>query len=863
MKLRLLAALAAMVLGTGCSPLAAEGESCARAPCVAGLACVEGLCAPAPIPDAGPSRCETSADCVLGASADGRVCEDGVCAWASCGLDLQCGTRICDRGVCALFEPCFNDEGCAEDQVCEGSACRGACEGDGECGSALQGCADDGRCRQRCLGDFLCFGALCEGGLCRDPQCALDEDCAGEGTLFCNQGRCESFVPCAADPDCFSADFRCNALGRCEERATCRLDDECGLEGVCLRGYCRPTSSCLADAAACSAGQECLAGRCVAAPSCRQNADCGALEVCLRGECWAESLAAPASLVVQTSHGLCHSSGEGACRLVLFPGEGAHLGVGAFDDDDAPVSAAWALELDGGVTAVALHRAAALLLAAAPGAASSSTATLTLRHEAVVLHEALAITVLPAAAAPGLRVLVIDEASGAPLQGALVAAGGETASTDADGLALFAALAEPLWISARHEGRGLAVEGLAGEGDLRLPLPSLPTAETGVAGFSARVVSSGSETGPVGTGLVLPSLRRLSEASLGALFGPSYAGSLAVPFLGDVTLALPAAATLEATVPFGGGNQEVRGRAFTTTAAGRRGLSAFERRSEIGELFALFGADPTELALDLAATAEGMRAQLEPAGILEALPHVPDENDIDGDGDLAELVPDYGALPAFEVSPARLPAERLGVLLGPPPSGARSRPFLVVGLAPAGYGFVPVGMGAPALDEASTPRQIKALAPHSDALSWAPRALVAEAVFDDTRQSRIQRRFAAFPTALDLGPFLAPPTGYFFLDGMPAPGTRSLVLPEAEGATTWRVTLSGSGTAWTLVVTAPAGGGRTLTLPSSVVAASLSRVESLRLPGASAEEATHASFLAGAGPAAPLEERAEALASSP
>jgi hypothetical protein len=454
-------------------------------------------------------------------------------------------------------------------------------------------------------------------------------------------------------------------------------------------------------------------------------------------------------------------------------------------------------------------------------------------------------------------VLAVERGSGAPIEGATVELDGTAGTTAADGSADLGAVPAPAGtplLLVRDGGRGVALLDAPLTGDVRVELPNAtpPADPPETAGFTARVLSTGDEIGPVGTGIALPSLARAREASLLSLLGEPYVGTLELPLLGAVGVPLPASTTLSAEVPLSGA-QTVRETAYAVTAAGRRSVTAFEGRSETGDVFAFFGGvDPIELALDLAQRAEGMDALWQPVGALSAFPLVEDGDladdvaDVDGDGDLAELVPDYASMPAVEVSPSQLALERVGLSTGALPADARTRAFAVAGLSLPGYGFVPTAMGALAPGEAGVGSQLKATSPDNDALTSARRDVVVEAIFDDGRQSRLSHADDAFGADWQLGDFLIPPDGAFFLDGVPTPTDRLLVLPPAPGATTYRIEVTDGARSWALVVSAADGTGRSVAVPASLggIAAGLGRVEVLRAPGASADAATLAPFTA-------------------
>lgn len=863
----LFALLAVVALAGGCHPFAAAGEACTDAPCAAGLVCQEGVCKEPVPPPPDPEACEVDGDCVLNGSDDGRACVEGRCAWSLCGSDGDCGARVCDRGTCAERAPCGDDGDCGEGEVCEANACRSACRGDGECGG-FSAC-DAGHCRQRCFFDLMCLGDICEDGLCREAECALDEDCEGDGYFFCDVGRCTSYLPCDDDADCFDPDYRCNELGRCEERPACRVDAECGADALCLGGRCRPTTAC-ADDTACDTDEECVAGRCVEPPGCRQSADCPMGEVCVDGACSAPEAADVDAIVVGTPLGDCDAGGAGACTLVLFEGESLALSTAAFSEGGEP---AFAL-----LEAASTAPAAVSVVEEGLGrlhleATQAGSAHFEITAPSGETHSALEVVVLPAVTA-GLGVLVVDQATGAPVAGAAVVAGLQAATADGQGLALFPTfpvVPGDLLVTARADERGVALLGAPPSGALRFLLPSVaPTEPAVAAGFTARVLSSGDETGPVGLGLALPGLGSVEDASLAALLGPPFTGSVELPLLGALPVALPAAATLEASLPVLGA-QVVRERAFSTTSGGRRGALAYEGRFPESTLFGLLGgAAATDLALNLAAEAEGMDALAVHAGALAALPLVVDGDtsdgfsDVDNDGDVDELVPDFASMPELEITPQRLPRERVGLVTGGLPAGARARAFVAAGLALPGYGFAPTGVGAISPPtEGLAPAQVKVVPPSSSALANAARAVVVEALFDDpSLSSRLFFRGAAFSSALDLGPLLQPPTGAFLIEGIPAPDERLLVLPQAPSATTYRVHLVADGVAWT-VVAASAEGGRSVVLPASLGATvALTGLEVLRLEGGAPDVATAAPFVAGAGPSV-LDRTARAIARAP
>jgi hypothetical protein len=159
---------------------------------------------------------------------------------------------------------------------------------------------------------------VCEGNICVEPACVVDDDCDGD-TVICNTGRCESYTPCATDPDCFDANLRCDTEAipvRCVERPTCSNDAACGLTALCLDNHCRPVDSCLLDDDCVDASDECVGGRCVSAAACRSSADCSADKACVNTRCVPTEAVTPDAVLLGDDAGLC-----AGCTRVLVVDE--------------------------------------------------------------------------------------------------------------------------------------------------------------------------------------------------------------------------------------------------------------------------------------------------------------------------------------------------------------------------------------------------------------------------------------------------------------------------------------------------------------------------------------------------------------
>lgn len=840
-----------------CRPVPGVGDSCAAAPCAAGLVCVEERCQEPVPPPIDPNACDVDEDCALDGSLDGRACAEGQCTFIACAIDAQCGERVCNRGVCAERQECSANEDCDDDQVCEDGTCKTACAADEECGGFSV--CDEGRCFQQCFIDFMCFGDLCEDGVCVPPQCEEDIDCPEDGaSYYCEAGRCVSFVPCAIDEDCFDPDYRCSELGRCEERPACRADGDCGAAALCLGGLCRPTDVCEVDGD-CGADRECVAAKCVATAACRFDGDCASDERCLVGLCQQREPVDPsalASIVVASHAGDCESDGLGFCALTLFVGETMPLQAAGFDENGAPVVAdlTWNTTVEGVASVSADASGGHQLTALSPGTALVRVAS----GERV--HEALQVVVIDVGAANA--VLVVDEITGQPIVNATVTLGDAATTTDLSGVALYP-LAEPVaaesWVSIQIGTRGMALLVTEPTSRFRFLWPRAPRPPSDAAGYRAQILSSGDETGGLGIGLALTSVPRLEDATLESLLGPTFRGAFELPLLGAAPVDLPAAATMEASLPLLG-NQVVRENAFVSTAPGRRGALCYEGRFPQGDLFGLIGGnDALTLSLDLLERADGMDSKRVHVGHLEAIPLVVDGDesdgvaDVDGDGDLAERVPDYFSFPQIDVTPQQLARERVGLRVEGLPESARARAVVAAGLLHPGYGFSPSGVSAMRLaSEERVSVQLKVNPPALPALSSAARGIVVQAIFDEPGvESRLMYRGDSFSASIDLGAFLAPPNGAFVIEGIPLPDQRLLVLPAVTGADTYRVQLRSGAMQWTLFA-ATAVGGRSLVLPETFgLGALVQGLEVWGFAGANNSPPTLRPFVVGGGPSRP------------
>jgi hypothetical protein len=771
---------------SSCSPVGLVGDDCTAAPCAPGLVCgATGRCEEPPAPP--PPPCQQDADCVLDGDASGRVCDAGVCRFDDCFVDAQCGTRICVDGTCAPRIPCVDDEACGDDGLCVDNVCRPPCLADDDCalsvgGIGLQACIE-GQCRQRCLGDATCVGGgLCEDNVCVEPACVESAEC-GDGNFLCEGGRCASFTPCRTDEECFDPNFECAVdlePARCIERPTCRSDAECGLQALCLERHCRPVEGCSVAEPCTRATDECLASRCVRRPLCRSGADCAADERCVELTCVAAPDPIPAARVeVADAFGPCLER----CRRVVVVGERLELLAQGYDDAGGPIEAQLPLVLSiEDVVTIESAPVGAVLHALAPGQVSVDVGGVELE---LVVVEPAAVDEL---------MVVVQEADGSAPPSGTFARADRVVELDERGVARFSGAATVGAVVARTpDGRGVGVVGVSGGVTVRLALPAPAPASAPVADLaplSVTVTSTGDETGPVGLGLVLPSVRSATELTVSRLLGDVVVAPLIIPVIGEIPVGIPSSLTAEATLQLLGA-QSLRPRAEVVVAAGPAFVLAVEDRREQDVIIGLaLGGDPLAFARELLVASETADVALAAAGVLEGRPLVEDAADRDGDGDATERVPDFVGGPAIEVRPGRPPQER-GAFSAAPPRGAVAT-IVVAGLVLPGR-LVPTGASVlrGALDEQGQPiaETFKAVPP-PPGLATSRRLLALIADFDDERlSSRAVLVDEALPRGAPLGALLDPPTGARLLAGIPSPGDRTALLPTVVGADLVRLRL--------------------------------------------------------------------------
>ena len=578
--------------------------------------------------------------------------------------------------------PCDAPEDCEPGAVCEGSFCsEPACRADGDCGNPLQACRL-GECRDRCLGPNTCFrGGICIDGACMPPECADGDDC-DDGEL-CRDDRCVEASPCEGPDDC-DADSSC-VEGNCEPLPGCVGDRQCAADEICEGGRCRPQVGC-ETREACGDNEDCVGGRCVPFV-CRGDADCGDGEVCNAGLCLApeavdvatiEILTRPRTLVV----------GQGiALRAVALDLRGDIVATRGFTWE---ASEPEIIDIDA-ETGIAI---------AGPG-----TGAVTVRagfgdaDDRIWSEPVMLAVVELAEPAEGWRVRVIDRDTGAPVVGAVVDAGDLEGVADEAGIVTFDDLEAPATVSVYAEAYDYVTIVGAQAGALLVPLVPRSDDEM-VAGFTGGIdFSQVSTAGEVQVGLAGGSFAEgMTQIDLASFIGELFTVNFSAGPI-DVDIPVPGGMTLAAEVPIVGAIS-LKDEYFVTQAPGFRLGWSIAGRIDIGAVAGLFGGgggfDVGRVLTIVIPFFERFEHGLRIAPDLVALPRRADEDDVDGDGDSAELLPDYDRFPSLEMEPDQTQALRIAVDVPELPDlGDGTEVALVfAGVDVDGVGFVPLGLSS-------------------------------------------------------------------------------------------------------------------------------------------------------------------------
>ena len=270
-----------------------------------------------------------------------------------------------------------------------------------------------------------------------------DSDDPGNGANNC--------VGCVSEGE--SCDFTLN----CEPGSICNqpsedLFDETRDEDICIRVICDNNGDC-------NEGQICGPDKLCRAPICQNNDDCSGSNVCLSGTCQgAPDASAVASCSVSTRDTALSTGGTITLGAVAKNSAGQTLGRVTFTWASSETNA---VTVDGNV---------------ATGGATSGTAVLTAEVGGVNCSGDATITNFAAVAANTVRVVVVEDGVGSPVEDANVivatAEAVNSSSTAADGSATFTAAASDVTsVTVEKDGWQLFTIIEPGVSDIFIPLP--------------------------------------------------------------------------------------------------------------------------------------------------------------------------------------------------------------------------------------------------------------------------------------------------------------------------------------------------------------------------------------------------------
>ncbi|HUU00274.1 MAG TPA: hypothetical protein VM425_02405 [Myxococcota bacterium] len=643
------------------------------------------------------NECATDGDC-----APAEFCDSGRCKprqVVNCTGDTECrDDELCLDGTCQIAPACSADTDCPTGTVCTDGKCARPCSVDADCpsGGIPQVC-QDGHCLQQCINDNTCPGdKICEAGVCVDPFCSQDADCSGEH-VRCRNGRCEEYTPCVDDNDCSDPNFTCIA-NICEELPLCSIAADCNGEQmcqarpcICTDSHCHQTPPCTNESD-CDAEHDCVGGMCVPFV-CRGKADCEAGKVCVGGECIDPGNPDTVyQVVILTPGGPIQSGQQIQLRALALTLNGQAIPGIDFDWSSTVPNRA-AVDADGLLTGGA-EAGDTLITATAQGTSPP------------VVSDPVTFTNVLAPATDTLRVTVVDRASRAAITGAqvmLVASGNtETQATASDGTATFTdpqASADIHVFDAGHDY--VSILGTTSV-DILVPLP--PRSNPAKAGgFTGRMTIVGS--GEVSLGLAGVSIGgNLVDLNFGRLLGDIFTVTVSIPGVGSFPVSLPAQMVLG--VSFQGFPIDIKTTYYVEGQRGKRtawgmggtlGMNTFQ--DIIGS-----GTSVSEILVGLLPYFAVFDHGLKPNVDIFPIPKVADGDDIDGDGDSAEMRPDWTQLNSVDLSPTQ--PQSMSVFVTPPtlPMHGNARISTAVFLAGAmnSYGLTPLGLTSEAADANGT-----------------------------------------------------------------------------------------------------------------------------------------------------------------
>ncbi|MGM0557484.1 MAG: hypothetical protein ACQEVA_13960 [Myxococcota bacterium] len=584
----------------------------------------------------------------------------------SCVNDADCpGDRVCVANVCTNPDD-VPDGGDTEDPDADGgeTGCTSNedCDGGGMCISLPNdGCAafecvipegqSSGTCEETPCDPNCGPGEVAEGCECIDVGCETSEDC---GRLACVDGVCQ---PCTSDEDC-PARRVCGEDGTCEEGVACEEDGDCPADKLCEGGTCVDRPECLLDTD-CEEDEICLNGRCTFSPDCTSDADCGEGFECVGGQCFETRCRGPQDCedgeICEAGECIVPDPTEiASCfvaskTLVVSQNQQVRLEAFAVDQDGEGVSVNFEWASDNPDVATIQNNQFAV------GTGNPGTAIVTASVPSVGIDcEGQVELIGQEEVQPDqLRIAVFEGATGAPVSGAeVVLENGDSATTNSSGVA---GLPKPqgAYTATVYDGRynWVTIQNVQSD-DIRIPV-SKKSGTGPIAGFTGQFDTSRiNTTGDITLGLAGASLTGgLIDLDLASLLGDPFVTSISIPGVGGQDIPLPGG-----LVAFGqvfGLQLDIKKTYYAKSNGGANlswGLAGKVPAQRLIELFQGGGEQVDALSVLLPLFNRFDHA-IRPLN-LQDRPRVTDTQDIDGDGDTSEQVPDYDSFPMVDLRPS-------------------------------------------------------------------------------------------------------------------------------------------------------------------------------------------------------------------
>ena len=650
--------------------------------------------------------CVVDADCI-----GDRVCVDNVCT--DPGGDADAGDTDDDTDG--------GETGCTSNDDCEGGGMCVSLPNDGcssfEC--VIPDGESTGTCEETPCDPNCGPGQVAEGCECVDVGCETAEEC---GRLACIDGVCQ---PCTSDDDCPTRRV-CSDEGTCEEGVACESDEDCPADKMCEGNMCVDRPECLIDTD-CEDDEICLNGRCTFSPECTTDADCGEGFECVGDQCFEERCRGPEDC----AEGEICEAGEcvvpdpteiASCfvaskTVVVSQNQRVQLEAFAVDQNGEGVAAnfEW-MSSDTNVATIDGNQAVGV------GSPGTAVVTAMVPSADIECEGSVEIIGQEQVDPDQLRVVVFEGATGNPVSGAeVVLNNGTTGTTNASGVAGLTKPQGAYTVTVYGaDYNWVTLENVQSD-DIRIPV-SKKSGTGPVAGFTGQFDTSRINTsGDITLGLAGASLAGgLIDLSLASLLGDPFVTPIQIPGIGGQDIPLPGG-----LVAFGqvfGFQLDIKQTYYANTNGGANlswGLAGKVPAQRLIDLFQNGGGQGDVLSTLLPLFNRFDHA-IRPLN-LQARPRVSDSQDIDGDGDTSEQVPDYDSFPMVDLRPSVQQNLVTSVDVSNFPQmsgGAAELAVLVGGTFLDSPGLVPLGISATSDEDGDgkpDARRLSVAPPHSSA----------------------------------------------------------------------------------------------------------------------------------------------------